>query len=244
MDLTNVNYIAQARTRVTEQFKNKPNFDNLLKIWLNGYQQIEDVLIDIETIKNIDKSSGAQLDNIGVIIGQPRTLVDIDTSGYFGFQTDPGAKSFGSTDNSAGGYYYSLDNPESGTVTLSDGLYRIYLKAKIIQNNTGSTPEEVIEATRIIFNTEIVEYFEGSSIDETEPAVFTLNVGRAWNDAELTAFPGLDETQIADRLLPKPAGVRIEYTNESVTPTLLAVDRWVESANSLYYVANTKFINI
>lgn len=239
MDTQLVNYLNEARERVTQQFKEKPNIDNVLRIWLDGQQELEETFLDIETIKDIDDSSGKQLDNIGVIIGQPRELVDIAATGFFGFQSDPGAQPFGSSDNEHGGLYYSLGDPESGTIGLTDGLYKIFLRSKIIQNNAGTNPEEVIETVKAIFGVDTVEYFEGSGVDENEPAVFTLNIGRDWNDADLTAFPGLDETQVADRLIPKPAGVRIEYTNEQVTPTLLAVDKWEQSSNNLYYTANS-----
>jgi len=241
MDMEIVDYLQQARGRVTEQFKEKTNIDSLLKIWLEGNQEIQETLLDIEKIKDVDESSGAQLDNIGNIVGQPRQLVDISATGFFGFESDPGAQPFGSTDNSLGGLYYSLDNPESGVIGLNDQLYSIFLKSKITQNNAGTNPEEIITITKRIFNSDIVELFEGGS-DDTEPAVFTLNIGRDWNDENLTVFPGLDETQVADRLISKPAGVRIEYTNEQVTPTLESVENWVNSSNTLYQTSNTTLL--
>lgn len=244
MDSTNIDYIEQASGRVTEQFKDKPNFENLLKVWLEGYQEIQDTLLDISKINDIEESSGAQLDNIGEIIGQPRELVDIAASGFFGFQSDPAAQPFGSVANNQGGLYYSLGDPDSGVISLSDGLYSVFLQSKIIQNNAGTNPEEVIDIVQKIFNTDIVEYFEGSGVDDTEAAVFTLNIGRDWNDANLSAFPGLDETQVADRLIPKPAGVRIEYTNEQVSPTLASVDNWVASSDNLYQTSNTTFTDL
>lgn len=239
MDLDLINYQEEAEGRVTQQFKDKPNIENLLKVWLNGYQEIQEILLDIELIKDIDESSGVQLDNIGVIIGQPRELVDLSATGFFGFEEDPGAQPFGSVSNSQGGLYYSLDNPDSGVIGLSDALYRTFLDSKIIQNNAGTNPEEIIDIVKKIFNTETVELFEGGS-DEDEPAVFTLNIGRDWNDEELTVFPGLDETEVATRLIPKPAGVRIEYIDEQVGPALLAVDAWETSSNNLYYTVNSE----
>lgn len=240
MDKTLVNYIEEAEGRVTEQFKNKLNFLNLIRLWTDGYNEIQQTLLDVEDIKDIEESSGVQLDNIGNIIGQPRELTDISATGFFGFESDPGAQPFGSISNERGGLYYSLRDPESatGVVELSDSLYKIFLRSKIIQNNAGGTPEEIIQVVNDIFNPSVVELFEGGS-DPDEPAVFTLAIGRDWNDPDLTVFPGLDETQIADRLIPKPAGVRIEYINIQVDPTLLAVNNiWEQAANNLYRVAN------
>ncbi len=188
MDFNLVNYQDQARERVTQQFKDKPNIDNLLKVWLQGHQELEETLLDIELIKDIDEASGVQLDNIGNIIGQFRELLDISATGYFGFDSDPGAQPFGSVDNNQGGLYFSLDNPESGVISLSDTLYRTFLNAKIAQNNAGTNPEEIIRVTQRIFSSDIVEFFEGGT-DDTEGAVFTLNIGRDWNDPDLTVFP-------------------------------------------------------
>ncbi|MBG23766.1 MAG: hypothetical protein CMF22_10625 [Idiomarinaceae bacterium] len=243
MNLDNINYVEQAKERVTEQFKDKPHIEQLLTVWLEGNQELEDTFINIEKIKDIDESSGVQLDNIGNIIGQPRELVDIAATGFFGFSDDPGAKPFGSVDNGQGGLYYSLFDPESGVIGLSDGLFKTFLKAKIVQNNAGTNPEEIIRAVQSIFEPVRVEFFEGGT-DENEPAVFTLSLGRDWNDPDQTVFPGLDETQVADRLLPKPAGVRIEYINEQVTPTFEAVETWVVASNNLYATANTIFLNL
>lgn len=239
MDRTLIDYQDQARERVTQQFKDKPNVDNLLKIWLDGNQELEQTYLDIEEIKDINEASGVQLDNIGNIIGQFRDLVDISASGYFGFDSDPGAKPFGSIDNNQGGLYYSIDDPETGTIQLSDGFYKVFLRAKIAQNNAGTNAEEIIQVTQAIFDSDIVELFDGGS-DANEPAVFTLNIGRDWNDPTLSVFPGLDETQIADRLIPRAAGVRIEYINTQVAPTLGAVENWETASNGLYFTANSQ----
>lgn len=239
MDKTIVNYIEEAEERVTEQFKNKPNFLNLIRLWVDGYSEIQQTLLDIEDIKDIEESSGVQLDNIGNIIGQPRELTNISATGFFGFESDLGAQPFGSIGNERGGLYYSLRDPESatGVIGLSDSLYKTFLRSKIVQNNAGGTPEEIIQVVKSIFNPSYVELYEGGT-DPDEPAVFTLNVGREWNDPVLTVFPGLDETQVATRLIPKPAGVRIEFINVTVTPTLEAVSLWEQAANNLYRTTN------
>lgn len=243
MDLTLVNYVEQAKGRITEQFKDRPRLEQLITVWLEGNQLLQETFIDIEKIKDIDEASGVQLDNIGNIIGQPRELVDIAATGFFGFDSDPGAKPFGSINNGQGGLYFSLDNPDSGVIALSDGLFKTFLKAKILQNNAGTNPEEIIQAFELIFEPDRVEFFEGGT-DVNEPAVFTVNLGRDWNDANATVFPGLDETQVADRLIPKPAGVRIEYINTQVQPTFDAVEAWVVASNNLYATANSVFLNL
>ncbi len=240
MNFDEIDYLQQARDRITYQFKDSPNLDTLIKIWLEGYQDLQKTFLDIQLINDVDLASGAQLDVIGEIVGQPRQLVSISTTGFFGFEEDPGAKSFGTLKDSSGGIYFSLDDPDSGNVTLADPLYRLFIKAKIRSNNAGGSPEEVIDAAADLFQTDVVELLEGDP-DDIEPAVFSLHIGRPWNDEQETVFPGLDETDIANRLLPKPVGVRIIFTDIGVTETLNAVDNWVTASDELYTLANVTY---
>lgn len=233
MDLTVHDYLDIARSRYTSQFKESPNFDTLMRIWLEGYQELQEIALDVTFINNVDVAQGAQLDVIGDIVGQPRQLVDISTTGFFGFFEDPGAKSFGSLTNSAGGVWYGLNDPASGNITLPDDLYKLFIKAKILSNNSGGTPEQVIEAAKQLFQTDEVELLEGNY------AEIYLWIGRPWNDPDLTVFPGLDETAIAKRLLPVPVGVSINYSDIPITETTQAAIAVESASNSLYYVVNT-----
>lgn len=212
MNIEEKDYTEINRSRVTEQFKISRNVDRLIQIWTQGNQEIQEVLIEMIHLLDVDVAIGAQLDMIGEIVGQPRELSDIDTTQYFGFEEDPSAKQFGSINNEKGGIWYKLGDPLSGTVLLSDSLYRKFIKAKIIGNNSGGAPEEIITATQNLFNVERVE------IVETGNANITLNIdSRPWNDPDSTVFPGLDETTIADRLLPIPMGVKVSYIDEPST---------------------------
>jgi hypothetical protein len=239
MEFKNLDYHLVSKDRVTHQFKDSLNVDRLSKVWNGGFQEAQEALLDITNINNVDTALGKNLGVIGDIVGQPRGLLQISTKGYFGFLQDTGAKTFGSFKNDKGGVYYSLDDPVSGNVKLNDIDYRLFVKSKIILNNTGGTPEDIIAAAKYIFQTDIVELFEGGT-DPDETAVMTLNIGRAWNDPDTTLFPDLDETVIADRLLPVPVGVRIEYTDVNVSETLGPVNYWWNIASlNLYSTANT-----
>lgn len=237
MNFTELDYLAIAQSRITWQFKESDNLDTLMRIWLEGYQGIQKTLLQIRLINDVDLATGVQLDVIGDIVGQPREIVNISSTGFFGFEQDAGAKSFGSIKNSSGGLWYSLGDPDSGNIALSDDLYRLFIKAKIRNNNTGGTPEDIIAATKEIFQTDEVELLEG------EYAEFYLYPGRPWNDESLTVYPGLDETVIANRLLPKPAGVKIFYSNVSVLESLEAAQEFDIAADKLYFTANTTIPN-
>ncbi len=95
MNFEEKDYLQIANSRITWQFQDSPNLETLIKIWLQGYQEIQKSLIDIQLINDVDLASGVQLDVIGDIVGQPRQLVSISSTGFFGFLEDPGAKTFG-----------------------------------------------------------------------------------------------------------------------------------------------------
>lgn len=237
MNIENTNYFEQAITRVTQQFKGKINIERIMIIWEQGLQELQKAFLDILTINDVDSATGYNLDVIGDIVGQPRGLIQISSTGFFGFKQDPGAYTYGTLHDDSGGIWYSLDDPESGNVLLNDTNYEMFLKSKIIHNNTGSTPEDIIQAVKYIFQTDIVELFEGGT-DPSEPAVITLNIGRPWNDPNLSLFPGLDETAIADRLIPRPVGVRIEYVDTTISKTLTSTDKWEEASIKLHQSPN------
>lgn len=201
-------YLAIAKSRYTQQFTNKPNFNKLIQIYLSEFESLQENILKELTIVNIDESFGVQLDNIGAILGQPRKLVGLETYGFFGFERDASALSFGSQVNGEGGYFYSLKDTSSGVIKLKDNLYRNLLKVKAISNNTGVTPTDIIEATKILFEADDVIF------KELGHAGFSLSLGnRVWSDTHKTNFPGFDETVIAKRFLPKPLGVSIQFVN-------------------------------
>ena len=234
MDTQLKDYVEIARSRITEQFKGSENLDRLMMMWLEGYEEIQQVILDLFDVLDIEQARGEQLDIIGAIVGQPREVVEVNVTGYFGFEGDNSAKSFGSVYNNGGGVYYSIYDPLTGSVVLSDNVYRTFIRAKIINNNAGGSPEDIIECAKQVFRTDYVE------LNEVGDTKITLNIGRrAWNDPQYNAFAGLDETDIAERLLPFPVGVTVEYIDTpSKSSPLGFVETWDAAADRLHETAN------
>lgn len=235
-----IDYVERGRSRYTEQFKNSNNFDKMYQILAQSSQELQRTLLSLLSIVSIDDSSGYNLDVIGNIVGQSREITGVAATGYFGFEEDPTAKEFGSTRNNNGGLYFSLNDSAGGNIRLPDPFYRSFIKAKIIQNNTGATPEDIIASAKLLFNPRNpVELIEN---DDTS---FSLYIGREWDDQQLTVFPGLSEIDIAERMLPRPAGVKINYINESALVASQIVHEWSRAANKLAQTAdNTLYQNM
>lgn len=200
-------FLGEARTRYTEQFKNKMIFDRYIELLLSGFGDIQVVLQQIQQQRSIDTAIGAQLDVIGEIVGRPRGLVSAELFKYFGFRTSLQAGTFGSlTDASVGAPWYSLGAPLTISRAPSDEEYRIILKAKIIKNRTLARPEDVIEAYKFLFGAGSI------FIDEYAPAKVRISIGKILSNIEKGLLFDLGG---AGALLPKTVGVNYTYTEFS-----------------------------
>lgn len=206
-------YLAVARSRVTQQFMLDSDesgaqvFDKYLQLLLGGKIELQEVFRQLMQERSIDTAVGAQLDIIGEIVGQPRELIDTALLTFFAFDGYPDAKSYGDLNNpSVGGPYYDINNPLAGNTLLTDEQYRLFIKAKIIKNNTQATPNQFIEFMRFVFGVDL------NLIVAEGDAEFTLMIGD-----ELTSFEKvlLNYTSYSSgypsRFIPKPIGVRVNF---------------------------------
>lgn len=208
-ELILTDYLEQARTRVTEQFIGAPVFDKYLQLLIDGSEELQLVLKDLMEKRSIDTAEGVQLDIIGDIVGQPRTLIDADLLTFFGFEGEWHADSFGSlSDPSVGSVWWDGEASRIGNITLSDDLYRLLIKAKIAKNNTKATPEDVMNFVNFIFNT------NGSNVVDEGDAKFRLMIGRELTREEVSLLRYVNKTSSYESiLLPKPIGVGMEYAS-------------------------------
>ncbi len=76
-------HVAEALTRLKEQFKGQANYIALLEALIAPCQDIEDAFWSLLTERFLDTAVGAQQDIIGKIVGQPRNgLSDDDYPAY------------------------------------------------------------------------------------------------------------------------------------------------------------------
>lgn len=174
-----IDYLAEARSRVTEQFKTDghPIFDKFLQILLNEKLTLQEVFRQLMQERSLDTAIGVQLDQLGDIVGQSRTLVNV--------QTMP-----------------------AQTIVLDDDAYRIFIRSKIAKNITRATPEDIMANANLIFNT------TGSTVQDEGNAAYTLYVGKILSPLEQSLLNYIiQEDGYIARLVPKPAGVRVNYGN-------------------------------
>jgi hypothetical protein len=170
-----IDYLEEARSRVTEQFLGKTVFDKYIQLLIEGRTELQEVFKDLMQKRSLNTATGVQLDQIGEIVGQSRTLVNV--------QTMP-----------------------AQTIILDDDTYRIFIKSKIAKNITRATPEDIMANANLIFDT------TGSTLQGEGNAAYTLLIGRILTPTEQALLNYvIQEDGYVTRLIPKPAGVRVDY---------------------------------
>ncbi len=206
-------YLDVARSRVTQQFMLDADgsgpivFDKYLQLLLGGKIELQEVFRQLMQERSIDTAVGAQLDIIGEIVGQPRELIDTALLTYFAYLGYPNAQSFGDLDNSSvGGYYRGVDDPIAGNTLLNDDQYRLFIKAKIIKNNTNATPNQLLDFINFVFGS------DNNQLIEEGDAAYTLMIGKVLSDFERVLLTYVSYSSgYPSRFVPKPIGVRVNY---------------------------------
>lgn len=203
---TEVDYLAEKRERVTYAFEDSPVFDKFLQLGTLPYAEIQQVIKQMMQERSLETAVGAQLDIIGRIVGQDRTLIEADLVPYFGFLGALAPESYGSaTDSSVGGYWWDLTKPLAGNITLSDEQYRIFIKAKIMKNVTRATPEDVIKFIKFVFDIKNVYI----SLDSEAHALIFVSDDISLFEKVLLRY--FTEGKFKSYFIPKTIGVRYDF---------------------------------
>ena len=197
-------YKTIARSRLTDRHRSDETFlailDTLIKL---KEERQREYLSLADTFLDIDKSTGKNLDVIGRLIGEERTLVNFIDRSYFGFL---GARLSESYDI---GYWYSLYRNKYGTLrTLTDEEYRRVLKARVVKNSSDNNRESFLEILNILSNNNF--------------SVITESLDNSAILVEIEDYDGLVSYYLSkyksDRnLIPVPMGRRITIVQRKVS---------------------------
>lgn len=196
-------YKTTALSRLTDRHRSDETFlailDTLVEIKSQRQQQYLDIA---DTFLDIDKSEGKNLDLIGKLIGEERTLVNFIDRAYFGFL---GARLSESYDI---GYWYSLYKNKYGTLrTLTDAEYRRVLKARVVKNSSDNNRNSFIEVLNILSGNN-----NSSVIESQNNTAITVNV----EDVDGLVSYYLSKYKSDRNLIPVPLGRRLNVNH--ITP--------------------------
>ncbi len=193
-----INHIELAESRLATQFRESTNLINYIKALLTEADTLEQVFQDILNKRWIDTAEGINLDIIGSIVGQSRTLFDAVIVYYFGLATAPGAKSFGTlSDVGIGGRFRAIGEPTTGNRVLTDDEYRLFIRARIIKNSIIPTLQSMVDFLKFLFEVSQVIIIDSDMF-------YTVSIGRILTANEKTFLTNTD-------LVPKVAAVGVSY---------------------------------
>lgn len=145
------------KTRLAEQFKNKPKLGGFIEAFIDDEQY--EASNDLMTKRSLFTAAGKQLDGIGEIVGvkRPSKFVEVETA--FGFLNDPTSLGFTLlSDQSVGGRFVSL-NPFLQKITpIDDDIYRTVIQARIFRNSTNMSVDQTLNILSVLYGAK-VSYF-------------------------------------------------------------------------------------
>lgn len=196
-------YKTIAHSRLTDRHRNDDTFLAILDTLIELKEDRQQQYLSLgTTLLDIDGSTGKNLDLIGKLIGEERSLVNFIDRSYFGFL---GARLAESYDV---GYWYSLYRNRYGTLrTLTDDEYRRVLKARIIKNSSDSGRNSLLEVVNVLTGNESSRISENTNNSSINLEVF---------DTDGLASYYLSQYKNDKNLIPVPMGRRLSITQGTV----------------------------
>lgn len=191
-----IDYAALSESRYTDFHRNDEVFKALIQTLAQQKLDRQTQYINFaKDFLDIDKSEGKALDAIGKVIGQKRELANFIDEPYFGFQGARYAEAFDV------GYWYSQNKGKLGSLKIAnDEQYRRLIKARIINNKTWCTRNELLSIVNLLTGN------DKSEIDEIRHGVFQVKVS---GDADGIASYFIPKYRDADTIFSIPLGYRM-----------------------------------
>jgi hypothetical protein len=151
---------------------------------------LDNAFYELYTNRWLETAEGLQLDGIGSIVGQSRSIPNSVYLAYFGFASQIAGRAFGVA------RLRHKREPYAQSSLLGDEQYRVILNLKIALNNGHGTAEDLMYA----FNT---------TLDVTRTRIEDVGNANARvyiNDFIMSNDP---RSQLLDYMMPKMAGVKL-----------------------------------
>lgn len=189
------------REEALSQYASSPMFQGWLNSFSDRMLEVCDAYKTLEIFFQIDSASGKWLDLLGVIIGQPREVVDGAAINFFAFENiDP------LTSGLSVGKFWNGVPVVPGNVLVDDITYRKLIKARAFKNAAGASIEDIITAVFLLTGRDDCNVLDGgledSSLVTPDLMTFSLEFDSALDVDDKFLILALD-------LLPRPAGVRL-----------------------------------
>lgn len=188
---------------ITSEHNQKPNFMGLVGILTGALGDATAATESIVPAFSLNGgAAGAQLDILGLWIGQSRIIPNVLVPGFFGFSdlrtgvAEGLQLQFGDLRSKAiGGAFFGLQDTAVGTTVLSDVAYLTALRARITRNQSVGTLQALEQALLFIFGV-------GCSVADVGNLKLSITVSQPVSPLDQALISSLD-------ILPRPAGIPI-----------------------------------
>ncbi|MDK9607121.1 DUF2612 domain-containing protein [Lelliottia wanjuensis] len=178
------------------QYADKPRARATINLLADQWAQSFSGAASIPEMLNIDTSAGVNLDIVGKIVGQDRTLSGAVAREYFAFVGNPKTKGF-RISKVGGSPWYHHGDALNESVSLTDAEMRTLIRARCVKNFSNCKIDDVERACELLFGA------SGYLLDQLANSVWQITTFSAENFV-LFAAKTLD-------ILPRAAGVRYEF---------------------------------
>ena len=203
MTCPQIDHVTKYIAKLITQYRESSNLIDYITVFLDQSDDIEEVLCQFFSERWIDTAEGAQLDIIGLIVGQPRVVPEFEAVPFFGFFNAIGAGTFGTIPTpGTGEVFRSIGDVEYLPGTLTDAQMRTYIRAKIKKNHVDYTSiNEIISVVELIAPVATITITEGT-------ATFNIDVDTILTDTEKLIL-------LRGGFIPKPAGVSVTFSDQN-----------------------------
>jgi len=183
--------------RIYSQYRNKPSAVKWYQITRSLAAELGSPIDAVRVMYNVNKAVGAQLDIIGRIV-----VVDRSFTGQIAL--NPGlfalldGDEFGNTDAVFASLFVDQDQ------NMSDDLYRLVIKAKILKNNSDATLESILFGVNFLLP-------DADFLRVTDNENMSFSIEFYGNITSLQRYALLNAN-----LVPKPQGVKFGGFLEAV----------------------------
>lgn len=161
------------------------------------------LMSEVSQITDVDTSEGVQLDLIGKIVGVPRVVQGfVPDIVYYSYDnnanpmTYPEGKGMSDIGSPVMAKFKDYEEVKKSIYSLSDGLYRIMIKLKILYNNSNGTLKDIDDGLYKIFK-------GGITITDNFDMTGTVTVSSKYNlEGRLAAFL---------KIIPRPLGTYLTF---------------------------------
>lgn len=134
--------------RIYNQYRDKPKFVKWMEIARNLGEALDDAASRIALSYDVDLAKDEELNIIGRIVGVDRNFINKIELEQFQFGEEV---QFGDTEVCFSSGSVAQDGE------MSDGLFRLLVKAKILKNNRRATIEDIIEQMDLLIGASFVK---------------------------------------------------------------------------------------